>query len=134
MEPTAPNRSWRAYHLLDGLDRYYFEDSWVLSITAAEHEVTFVVEAVLTENHPDVGPPQPGEQHRYQTIRTRFADADSVTYAPSGARPTVDASGETDLGNIDSFTGDGGGGYALVGDWGTLDVVNATLSIAPLDG
>jgi hypothetical protein len=131
MAPPDVDPSLSPYDQIDGLDRYYFEDSWVTSVGGDSTGAVLVVEAVLTPRHPDFGPPLPAEQHRYRTIELRFEDADRVDLVLSHAPPATDASGTTDRGNLDIFVGDGHGTYSLRGDWGSLDVVGATLTVAP---
>jgi hypothetical protein len=123
----------RQYFEVPPLDQYYFEDSWVLDIEVVDTGAVLTVEAVLTPKHPDFGPPKRGEQHPYQRIRLRFENATGTQFEPGNAPPAVDASGQTDLGNIDRFdVSDASDFFFLEGSWGTLEVEGATLTIDPI--
>lgn len=99
----------------------YLEDSWVLSVLPSAQMVAFELEAVLTETHPDYAGPRPGEQYDYRRA-TLVVEGEHVEVELSGLVPAQDASGSTDLGNIDSWTVDEGGWSVLTGDWGTVRV------------
>lgn len=111
------------------LDGYYFEDSWVLAIETSNVGAVLTIEAVLTPQHPKFGLPRPGEQYAYERIALRFDDAKTVSFRPSGAAPATDASGEKDLGNINYFGIGPAGSYVLEGDWGTLVMEGANVSV-----
>ncbi|MCK6265885.1 hypothetical protein KP803_21750 [Vibrio sp. ZSDE26] len=50
----------------------YLEDSFVLSICESSNEISFIVEAVLTENHPLYTSPKNDEQYCYQKGKIVF--------------------------------------------------------------
>lgn len=50
------------YETIPGLEHIYLEDSWVLGVSETDSSLTFDLEAVLTEHHPDWQPPRAGEQ------------------------------------------------------------------------
>lgn len=110
-----------SYFELPGLSDVYFEDSWVLEVSATERSAMLLLDLVLTESHPAWQPAKPGEQYCYRRACLRFDDATSVLYRPSALHPTTDATGEIDFGNIDAMTLDDEG-YHLEGDWGTLQI------------
>jgi hypothetical protein len=124
--------AFRRYSELPGLDGYFFEDSWVLDIAVTDRTAVVLVEAVLTPEHPNFGPPRPGEQHRYERIELRFTDADAVRFEASFAPPAVGATGETDLGNIDMFGVGEEGAFLLEGAWGVLELDGASLKVKRL--
>lgn len=99
----------------------YLQDSSVLSVLPSVQMVTFELEAVLTETHPDYEGPRPGEQYDYRRA-TLVVEGEHVEVELSGVAPAQDASGSCDLGNIDSWTVDEGGWSVLTGDWGTVRV------------
>ena len=99
----------------------YLEDSWVLSVLPSEQMVAFQLDAVLLEEHPGYAGPRPGEQHDYRRA-TLVIEGPGLEVELSGLPPAQDASGATDLGNIDSWMVDEGGWSVLSGDWGTARV------------
>jgi hypothetical protein len=87
----------------------------------------------MTPQHPRFGPPHPGEEHRYEEIEVKFSDATAVRFEPINAPPAIDASGETDFGAIDWFgVGEDFGVFRLEGDWGSLELEGATLTVEPI--
>lgn len=120
----------RPYFQIPPLDRYYFEDSWVLDLEVLDSCAVFTVDAVLTPKHPDFGPPKPGEQYAYEQIRLRFENAAGTQFEPTNAPPAIGADGVADLGNIDRFdVSDTSQFFFLEGQWGTLEIEGATLTI-----
>lgn len=99
------------------------EDSWVLALSPSDNMLAFDLEAVLTEGHPDYQGPKSGEQYYYRLTRLTLGGA--VSYMLSGARPSTNASGEGDLGNLDSWTVDEDGVSMFTGDWGEARVSDA---------
>jgi hypothetical protein len=106
-----------SYEALRGLEHLYLEDSWVLGVYESDKSITFDLDAVLTEQHPDWHPPQPGEQYAYSRLALVFPGIRRIEWLDRGGPPAVDASGEHDWGNIDSFLLDNGV-YELEGGWG----------------
>ena len=98
----------------------YLEDSWVLAVRPSEAMLEFDLEAVLTGEHPDYRGPASGEQYDYR--RARLVLHGQVTCNLSGAPPALDADGEQDLGNIDTWTVDEAGVSLLTGPWGHAQV------------
>lgn len=105
------------------LAHVYLEDSWVLALWPSENMLTFDLEAVLTQEHPQYQGPASGEQYDYR--RARLTLHGRVSCALSGAPPATDATGTADLGNIDSWTMDDAGVSLLTGDWGEVRVSHA---------
>jgi hypothetical protein len=118
----------RPYHDLPGLEHIYLEDSYVLRVHWAESSLTFWLEAVLTEGHPDYTPPKPGEQYCYRRCRLSFFQPDDVRWEALDTLAAVDAAGGLDLGNIDSFQ-ELGGQYYLEGGWGNVIVTGGRLVV-----
>lgn len=110
-----------AYWELPGLEQVYLEDSWVLGIQVDQQRAAFQLELVLTEDHPRYQPPQAGERYCYAPAWLVFECAELVELQLSGAPPATDASGEQDLGNIDTLC-QVEGEYVATGDWGALRV------------
>ena len=108
----------------------YLEDSWILDVTPTEYALRFVIEAVLTPEHAEYHPAKPGEQHCYRAGILMISSAQPISFEGSGAPPAIDASGEVDYGNIDTFTGidwDGTAAWELTGGWGRAIVKQPTV-------
>ena len=63
----------------------------------------FIVEAVLTENHPLYTPPESDEQYCYKKGKIVFQGLKCVKWINRNEAPFTDAFGEEDYGNIDVF-------------------------------
>lgn len=121
-----------AYDAIPALSGTYLEDSFILSIDDGATSVGFELDVVLTEAHPAYRGPKPGEQYDFRRGTLRF---DGVTAKQWGGRrgaPAVDASGETDYGNIDVLT------YCettfhLAGDFGSLDLTAESVHLDLFD-
>jgi len=107
------------YTRFPGLAEVYLEDSYVLAIEEAPGRVTFRLEAVLTPEHPAYREPPAGRHHCYATGDLIFADATHVEWVRRSDHRFTDASGDTDLGNVDVVRIDGNG-IVVEGDWGEL--------------
>jgi hypothetical protein len=109
------------YAEMPGLSALYLEDSYVLDIVEAAGRLTFSMSAVLTPEHPAYRDPLPGEQYCYANGALEFSDVAHTEWLERSTRRYVDATGETDLGNIDSLTS-ADGTYEVAGDWGRVRV------------
>jgi len=109
------------YYEIPLLSNFYLEDSYVLAIDEGVNSLVFELEAVLTEKHSKYEKPRDGEQYCYRRVSLRFLNIDSLEWLDRKLLVFSDSSGESDYGNIDSFTG-GDGWYALSGDWGRVVV------------
>jgi hypothetical protein len=116
------------YPVIGGLENVYFEDSFVLDIVARRDEVVFSLDLVLTPDHPMYRPPGAAERHCYRRAELVFGGVRELRWRNSDVPPSRDASGEIDLGNIDSLTAVGGA-YELEGDWGSMRIEAATAEI-----
>lgn len=125
-EPVTPHY----YAVFPSLRDVYLEDSWVLSIFPAEHDVTFRIEAVLTAEHPHYQTPKLGEQYCYALADLQIRSTAPIDYQLSGARPAVDLSGTPDLGNIDTFLPAGPSSWELRGEWGAITVRHPQVHLA----
>jgi hypothetical protein len=107
----------------------------VLGIHLTGEAVTFDLDVVLTESHPEYGPPRPAEQHCYRRGRLAFPDPRVVAVLDARPnRPSIDATGERDFGNIDGLELDGGR-YRVTGDWGVVEIESgpAAITLEPVD-
>ena len=115
----SPSRSYHEAFIQ--LAEVYLEDSWVLDITKNDDLVLFEMDFVLTERHNYFHPPKSGEQYCYRKGSLFFSSFSSAVLKLSNEKPSIDANGEIDLGNIHSFTAVNRK-VSLEGDWGTLKV------------
>ncbi len=112
------------YYEWSNFENTYLEDSFVLSIEEFESSLSFIVEVVLTENHPLYSSPNTGEQYCYRKGKIIFQELKSVEWSNRNTQPFTDAVDSEDYGNIDAFILDADG-YHLSGDWGEV-VVNSS--------
>jgi hypothetical protein len=103
------------------LANVYLEDSYVLAIDEAPHSLTFTLEVVLTPEHPRYHTPLPGEQYCYVDGFLTLNGVREIEWLSRSANAFTDASGEEDLGNIDTFRQDVDY-FDIVGDWGHVHV------------
>lgn len=109
------------YDTLPGMDAVYLEDSYVLDIAQDDHELRFDLELVLTPNHPEYRPPGRDEAHCYRRATLTFTGYREAVWADRTGAVFTDATGETDRGNIDTFTAEDDT-YRLSGDWGAVTI------------
>ncbi|HVW39840.1 MAG TPA: hypothetical protein VHC18_00665 [Amycolatopsis sp.] len=109
------------YDQFPDLAGVYLEDSYVLAIREDADTVSFALEAVLTPQHPRYRPPQPDEQYCYAKANLVFTSVSEVRWLERSGLVFTDATGEADLGNIDTmnYTNDH---YELTGDWGQVQI------------
>jgi hypothetical protein len=107
------------YEEIAGLEDVRLEDSWVLGVYESDASLSFDLETVLTERHPEWEPPKPGEMYCYRRTALIFPNVRGVEWVERGTRPATDATGEEDWGHIDTFTAEDGR-YELTGDWGRV--------------
>lgn len=99
----------------------YLEDSLVLAIEEKPGTFVFKLDAVLTPAHPNYHHPSPGEQYCYADGALIFTNVSRVIWLTRAVGHYTDASGQEDLGNIDSLTINGGA-FAVEGDWGKVRI------------
>ena len=112
---------WNNYSKIPALEYLYFEDSYVLGISSTEDTIEFKMEFVLLQDHPMYFDPLPGEQYCYKRGGLKFANVRNVREFLRTNVRTIDANGEVDFGNIDSFVSQNQR-YVLEGEWGKLDI------------
>lgn len=101
----------------------FLEDSFVLSINENPGQVEFIMEFVLTRDHPNYRPPKSGEQYCY-TPGVLIFQSQQVRWLRGSTGSFRDSSGEIDLGNIDSLTLTGPDVFFVEGDWGQIEIVS----------
>ena len=109
------------YEELVGFEHVYLENSFVLDVVVTPAKVSFVVEVVLLESHPDYQPPLSGEQYSYGAFRISFCSVTSVSWSGQGRLAAVDSSGEKDYGGFDEFS-PANGSWLIAGDWGEIAI------------
>jgi hypothetical protein len=103
------------------LANVYLEDSFVLAIDETPSALSFKLDVVLTPGHPLYHGPRPGEQHCYADATLTIADAAKIEWVTRSPQTYRDATGEEDLGNIDSFQ-QIDDHFEITGDWGHVRV------------
>lgn len=112
---------WSNYSKIPALEYLYLEDSYVLAIVSTDDTIEFEMEFVLIQDHPLYRDPHPDEQYCYRRGRLKFTNIQNVReFLCTNAR-AIDAAGEADFGNIDSFVSQNHR-YVLEGEWGKLDI------------
>jgi hypothetical protein len=111
------------YEAFSDLAGVHLEDSWVLELAPSDDGLALRLEAVLTPEHPLYEPPMPGEHHCYRTAWLSVHGEHRMEVHLSGSRPAVDATGEVDFGNVDTFAfNQSEDRWELEGDWGRARV------------
>lgn len=110
-----------AYTSLPQLSGFLLEESYVLDIEARPSFVRFVLDLVLTPEHPQFADPVPGEQYCFRRGHIEFLGVRRLLWTAQGAPPARDASGELDYGNIDLLNASDIG-YELEGSWGRIEL------------
>ncbi|MEU5257346.1 hypothetical protein [Amycolatopsis sp. NPDC021455] len=106
------------------LANVYLEDSFVLAIDETPTALSFRLEAVLTPAHPRYHAPRPDEAHCYADAVLTITDATKIEWIIRSSQPSRDATGEEDLGNIDSLQHHADH-YEIAGDWGHVRVYSS---------
>ena len=117
------------YFGIKGLENFYFEDSFVLAIEESKDELAFLLDLVLTEEHPLYSEPKYDEQYCYKKARLIFKKCEAINWIEKTNNLFSDNSGEIDLGNIDSFEKDGKENH-LEGDWGEVILVTDLVEVS----
>ena len=79
------------YYDWDSFKNIYLEDSFVLGIEESDNQMSFIVEMVLTENHPMYSSRHKDEQYCYKKGKIIFQDVKSVKWLNKNTRPFTDA-------------------------------------------
>ncbi len=117
------------YWEIPGLQEIYLEDSYVLGIREDGHELAFDMEFVLREGHALFEAPGPERQYCYRRGSLIFRGVEATKWIERRSVASWDASGEQDLGNIDSLINESGW-FKLEGDWGSVHLRAARVEAA----
>lgn len=110
-----------AYPNFQGFENIFLEDSYVLKIRTSKSLAEFLVEIVLTKNHPMYSKPTPKEHYCYKKGIISFPKIENIVWVEVNMFPSIDANNEVDFGNIDSFFYEDGF-YNISGDWGEMKI------------
>lgn len=110
------------------LREFYLEDSYVLEIVESSSELLFRMELVLREGHPGYHSPRDGEQYCYEAGELKFRGTRDVRWIERNEVLSFDATGKSDLGNIDQLYIEGGR-YTAAGDWGRVSFVADSVAV-----
>jgi len=121
-------QSEKYHEQIECLRHICLEEPFVLGLIEGQNSIEFELEAVLTPEHPSYHPPKPNAQHCYKKFVLRLDGCSSVNWIRKSLRPTIDANGEVDFGNMDHF------GVAedlmhLEGEWGEVLLSCAKVSL-----
>lgn len=100
----------------------WLEESFHLEIRQTGDTISLGFEFYLTEDHPLWSEPKPDEWGCYKKGWLIFSSVTSFALNPTNNRPSSDATGEMDFGNVDTFK-IAGNNYMIMTDWGTIDLV-----------
>ena len=114
------------------LQEIYLEDSYVLGIRETPGQLTFQMEFVLRHGHPRYRPPRADEQYCYERGELTFRGARDAHWLERNEVRSIDATGESDLGNIDVLQC-ANGRFEASGDWGHVDLIadDVTVELEP---
>jgi hypothetical protein len=110
------------YTGLPGLEEIVLEESWVISVLARPARLEFVVEFVLTREHPGYAAPAAEEYECFRRGTMVFSEVTRLVWDGQGLPAAHDSTGEIDYGHIDVFEWERNR-YMLTGDFGSIDVL-----------
>jgi hypothetical protein len=113
--------SVKQYYEFPDLAAVYLEDSFVLAVDEASDAVSFTIDAVLTERHPEYRPPSEGERYCHRRASLIIDGATAIHWVRRGDQVFTDANNETDLGEIDAMTYQDDH-YDMEGSWGNVHI------------
>lgn len=107
---------------------FIFEDSYVLRIEITPYILKLRMQFSLAPTHEKFHAPSQDEWAFYVLGVLRIEGFSSLMWEATGAPPAIDATGEEDLGCLDSFSYDNKF-WCLEGDWGSIRIHDGRLSI-----
>ncbi len=111
--------------IFKGID---LNDSFVLSWSRSENELTFEVEASIWPESKHYEKPKNNEFTCYKPARLSFKNTKEINglLEMSEVTPSTDASGEQDYGNIDALQ-ENSEGYLIEGDFGVVSIIGGEI-------
>lgn len=113
------------YFHLEKLQNIYLEDSFVLDINITDTFISFYIDFVLCENHPQYTLPKTSERYCFKKGFLTFKNYHSYNWVNKNMRPSYDLNNQIDYGNIDSYYYENDAHY-LEGDWGEMIIYTST--------
>lgn len=120
------------YYNIPDLENTYLEDSFVLKVIENKRELIFYLDVVLTEEHPFYFLPKVDEPYCYKKAQLIFSNCYKIDWIKKTFTVSIDANGEIDYGNIDTFTY-ANNNYHLIGSWGEVKVECDRVDLAFLE-
>ena len=117
------------YEWGDEFSHVYLEDSYVLRISEDENELVFDIDFVLREMHPLFKLHGAEEKYCYHKGLLIFSNISSLKWVSKNMVSFKDLSGDEDYGNIDVLKRNNKGEYFIEGDWGSLVLNSAYVSL-----
>ncbi|WP_298331829.1 hypothetical protein [Asticcacaulis sp.] len=116
------------------LQSLYLEDSYVIGIAEQDPDLIFLLDAVLTENHPAYQAPSSGIYYCFKRLALRFEDISTVAWKALCLKEalTTDADGEVDYGNIDTLLLTDNTAY-IEGSWGEVELTFSRITVDYLE-
>lgn len=108
-----------SYSEIPSLDNIYLEDSYVLTLNEDKSRLEWMLEVVLTEQHPNYQLPPSNEYYCYHKALLGFPSVSKIIWHEKHFNLYHDANGDVDYGNIDIFYFQDDV-YHLEGDWGRV--------------
>lgn len=109
------------YYNIPDLQNIYLEDSFVLKVIENKSQLIFYMDVVLTEEHSFYSLPKNDEPYCYKKAELLFSNCYKIDWIKKAFTPSIDANGEIDFGNIDTFTY-ANNNYHLIGSWGEVKI------------
>jgi hypothetical protein len=113
----------------DQFQHVLLESSYVLQIRLSPYNLELRMDFVLTPEHPKYSSPDAAKQECYKRGHIQIMGFRRVTWEASGYKPSYDATGELDFGNLDLFTYSNGV-WEVSGDWGVIRVDGGDLAVS----
>jgi hypothetical protein len=120
------------YTEIPQIEHFVLEESWVLDIAASPGRLVIRIELVFDKDHPDLKPAPVGDVYYTREGILSFEGVSRLEWIDQGARPSLDATGELDYGNIDSMSWEDER-YELEGDFGTIILTASQLHLELLN-
>ncbi|WP_126419919.1 hypothetical protein [Asticcacaulis excentricus] len=116
------------------LQDIYLEDSYVLGIAEQDPDLIFLLDAVLTENHPAYQVPPSEIYYCFKRLALRFENVSHVDWKALRLKNALstDADGEVDYGNIDTLLLTGNRAH-IEGCWGQVELTFSRITVDYLE-